>query len=112
MSYSEKALRRFWSHVNKTDSCWEWDRPYKDGYGLFFADGQRMGAHRFSWILANGPIPDGLLVCHHCDNRCCVNPSHLFLGTHRDNMIDMVKKGRVVERKNWFVGPKAQSSKV
>lgn len=89
--------QRFWNKVNKQtiDGCWEWigckDRL---GYGRLMYWGTLTLAHRFSWELHNKKIPKGLNVLHKCDNRKCVNPEHLWLGTHRDNMEDMVKKGR------------------
>lgn len=77
------------------DDCWPWrSDTNRRGYGTFnHSSGLRL-AHRYGWELANGPIPDGLFVCHHCDNPPCQNPSHLFLGTPKDNAVDMSLKGR------------------
>lgn len=86
---------RFWTKVNKTETCWLWlGRTDRDGYGDFHMDGRAYRAHRMSWTLVNGPIASGLLACHKCDNPTCVNPDHLFLGTHDANMADMKSKGR------------------
>lgn len=85
---------RFWPHVAKSAGCWEWTGSrHRNGYGQFYYRGPAM-AHRVSWELANGPVPDGMLVCHRCDNPPCVRPDHLFLGTQADNLVDMVSKGR------------------
>jgi hypothetical protein len=88
---------RFWSKVQKTETCWLWmgARHPHGGYGQFVGPPiKELRAHRYSWVLAYGPIPDGLLVCHRCDNPPCVRPDHLFLGTHLDNALDMMAKGR------------------
>lgn len=77
------------------DSCWEYQAARSPrGYGTIGVMGKTRRAHRVAWELANGPIPEGLLVCHHCDNPPCCNPAHLFLGTDKDNVADMRAKGR------------------
>lgn len=89
---------RFWNKVQKTDSCWNWTGATTYGYGVMGrgrSDEGIMRAHRFSWELHIGPIPNGLWVLHHCDNPSCVNPEHLFLGTQTDNMQDASRKGRL-----------------
>lgn len=93
---------RFIEKVEKTEQgCWTWTAAtYRKGYGHFqrLIDGKwRMyKAHRYSYEVYKGKIPSGMLVCHSCDNPTCVNPNHLFLGTQKDNMIDMLSKNRKV----------------
>jgi len=92
----EKSASRFHStpkHIN--GDCVEWGGYIdRDGYGQFGVNGAPKLAHRVAWVIANGDIPNNLLVCHTCDNPKCVNVAHLFLGTHKDNMKDMANKGR------------------
>jgi hypothetical protein len=90
---------RLWKYVAKVDdaiSCWLWTAAVgTDGYGKFWYNGITTHAHRIAFELTFGQIDeDGLIVCHRCDNPLCVRPDHLFLGTHRDNAVDMVRKGR------------------
>jgi len=89
---------RFWAKVKLEEGCWEWQAAKtKDGYGsVGIATSRSALAHRVVWELTRGPIPEGMYVCHHCDNPSCVRPSHLFLGTQTDNMRDAIEKGRIM----------------
>lgn len=92
---------RFWRHVKKTNTCWLWTgNKDRNGYGRILDKPHSQGgkprlAHRVAWELTNGPIPDGLNLCHHCDVPTCVRPDHMFVGTQADNMADCSAKRRV-----------------
>lgn len=106
---------RFWARIEKAedpDGCWLWTGTlHHGGYGLIRVDGRQESAHRVAWEMENGPIPDGMMICHRCDVKRCVRNdgehSHLFLGTAADNMHDMARKGRAAkgERHVWHSHP-------
>jgi hypothetical protein len=105
----EERVAAFWRRVNKNgpaqphmeSNCWEWtgSTNKKSGYGDLQTTESGVKrpeyAHRYSWKMANGEIPAGMLICHRCDHRSCVRPDHLFVGTSRDNVMDAVGKGRM-----------------
>lgn len=101
MKIDPVIVKRFWSKVHKTPTCWNWTGSTRNGYGTFWA---RIGSnhsrtHRLSWMIHRGPIPNGMQVLHHCDNKKCVRPSHLWLGTNADNVRDKMQKGRYQNQK-------------
>ena len=95
---TQEQLDRFWSRVTeKVDGCWTWDKPNNRGYGVFSFHQKNYLASRFSVMIKEGRfLGEDELCCHTCDNRLCVNPSHLYIGDQKSNMKDMRDRGRAV----------------
>lgn len=106
-AYKRRAktpVQRLAQYTNVGDGCWTWTGPHTPrGYGMVGSGNQKEYAHRLSYQLFVGEIPEGFEVCHHCDDPSCVNPGHLFVGTRADNMQDAKRKGRV-RNKCWRPG--------
>lgn len=114
--FSPTFKERFWSKVSIGDNCWLWVAGLDEGYGSFTRgrDGVkgRIRAHVASWTLHYGPVPIGFFVLHHCDNRPCIRPDHLFLGTQADNVLDMISKNRAVHPCGINLGETNKNSKL
>jgi len=100
--------------IDPVTGCWNWQRMLRKGYGYLKSGKTKVSAHRVSWELRHGPIPNGLWVLHRCDNPKCVNPEHLFLGTALANVQDMMQKGRAKLQNsgNWPDGERHPGAKL
>lgn len=111
--YLQTVANRVWPRIDRSgtpEACWPWTGPIVGiGYGKVGAFGKTQRAHRLVWILVNGPIPDGMFVCHSCDYPACCNPSHLFLGSPTENVHDMVAKGRDRQNTNSELRPRGDT---
>lgn len=115
IEWTIQIASRFWSYVQKGDSCWEWrGGRFADGmrYGQFRVGKKKLKAHRFAYMLTHGEIPDGMRVCHTCDNPICVKDEHHFLGTDADNSADRERKGRGVHNGTSLPGERNPAAKI
>lgn len=95
IQWTDAIKKRFRSYVRASDNCWEWiGGTFGGKYGQFRVGPKKMRAHRVAWLIAGNAIPEGMILCHKCDNVKCVRVDHLFIGTHKDNAVDRERKGR------------------
>ncbi len=114
-SLSNSDKERFWGKADKRgpDECWEWNAAKDNaGYGWFYLCGKMYRAHRISWVVENGSIPEGKLILHKCDNPPCVNPGHFFIGVQKDNVLDMERKSRASHPSGAFHGSRTHPEKL
>lgn len=113
MAKKQSISTRFQKHVlRREDGCWEWtSQRNQAGYGQIREGTGAISAHRVSWEMVNGPIADGMCILHRCDRPWCVNPDHLYLGTHKENTRDMDARGRRVKA-GTYCGPKSRVYKL
>lgn len=105
INITEHMRKVFWEHVTiDPGGCWEWKNKYvdrPDSYGsIYIGNHKNIVAHRFSYILHHGEVPEGLVVCHRCMNKRCVNPSHLYVGTDYENRQDEKRAGLTKKRQS------------
>lgn len=110
--FTDRVLEIFWSRVDRSDpeGCWPYAKRTVYGYGQVTVRKRSVHAHRVSWAIHNGPIPKGMFVLHSCDNRPCVNPAHLRVGTHQENMDDMTRRGRAAGQYTYAPAPVGELS--
>ena len=103
----KSVMERFLSYAIRQecpDACWDWSSDKNEqGYGQIWYQGKTIGAHVLSYILYHGPVPEGKIICHSCDNPPCANPRHLWAGTYKENMEDAMRKGRLTKGKGFFL---------
>ena len=104
---------KLWNYTRQEGDCWVWTRcRFENGYGAFKVANKQWRTHRLAWTLMHGEIPAGLQVNHHCDNKACINPAHLYVGDQKQNRQDAVRRGRTAKgiRNGMYTHPESRST--